>query len=86
MLLNGMRAVPNLLVASLAVSDLLQVIKDHWPFNDTACKFQGYVIAMLAVALISHKLVLAVNRYDYRIVNPVTYRRYFTKKKKTQII
>ena len=36
MLLNGMRAVPNSLVASLAVSDLLQVIKD---FSVYQCLF-----------------------------------------------
>ena len=52
MLNRGMRTIPQMLVASLAVSDLLirvnigplaiaALVTSHWPFKDTTCKFQG---------------------------------------------
>ena len=93
MLLNPrMRTIPNMLVASLAFSDVLlglcssvpfgipALVTSHWLFNDTACQFQGYVSIMLVVASIHTLVLMAVNRY-YRIVKPAKYRRYFTKKK-----
>ena len=93
MLLNQrMRTIPNMFVASLAVSDLLlglcssvpfgipALVTSHWLFNDTACQFQGYVSIMLVVASIHTLVLMAVNRY-YRIVKPAKYQRYFTKKK-----
>ena len=93
MLLNQrMRTIPNMFVASLAVSDLLlglcssvpfgipALVTSHWLFNDTACQFQGYVSIMLVLASIHTLVLMAVNRY-YRIVKPAKYRRYFTKKK-----
>ena len=93
MLLNQrMRTIPNMFVASLAVSDLLlglcssvpfgipALVTSHWLFNDTACQFQGYVSIMLVVASIQTLVLMAVNRY-YRIVKPAKYQRYFTKKK-----
>ena len=93
MLLNRrMRTIPNMFVASLAVSDLLLglcslvpfgipvLVASHWLFNDTACQFQGYGTIALVVASIHTLVVMAVNRY-YRIVKPAKYRRYFTKKK-----
>ena len=65
MLLNQrMRTIPNMFVASLAVSDLLlglcssvpfgipALVTSHWLFNDTACQFQGYVSIMLVLASI----------------------------------
>ena len=93
MLLNPrMRTIPNMFVASLAISDLLlglcssvpfgvpALVTSHWLFNDTACQFQGYVSIMLVVASIHTLVLMAVNRY-YRIVKPAKYQRYFTKKK-----
>ena len=93
MLLNQrMRTIPNMFVASLAVSDVLlglcssvpfgipALVTSHWLFNDTACQFQGYVSIMLVVASIQTLVLMAVNRY-YRIVKPAKYQRYFTKKK-----
>ena len=93
MLLNRrMRTIPNMFVASLAVSDVLlglcssvpfgipALVTSHWLFNDTACQFQGYVSIMLVVASIQTLVLMAVNRY-YRIVKPAKYQRYFTKKK-----
>ena len=93
MLLNRrMRTIPNMFVASLAVSDLLLglcsfvpfgipvLVTSHWLFNDTACQFQGYITIALVVASFYTLVLMAVNRY-YRIVKPAKYQRYFTKKK-----
>ena len=97
MLNRRMRTIPNMFVASLAVSDLLigvfsvaplsipTLVTSHWPFNDTTCQFQGYVVGMLAATSIHTLVLTAVNRY-YRIVKPTKYRRYFTKKKTLIII
>ena len=97
MLNRRMRTIPNMFVASLTVSDLLigvfsvaplsipTLVTSHWPFNDTTCQFQGYVVGMLAGASIHTLVLMAVNRY-YRIVKPTKYRRYFTKKKTLIII
>ena len=87
-----MRTIPNMFVASLAVSDLFigvfsagplaipTLVTSHWPFNDTTCQFQGYLASALYFALIHTLVLMAVNRY-YRIVKPTKYRHYFTKKK-----
>ena len=93
MLLNRrMRTIPNMFVASLAVSDVLLglcsfvpfgipvLVTSHWLFNDTACQFQGYITIALVVASIHTLVLMAVNRY-YRIVKPAKYQPYFTKKK-----
>ena len=93
MLLNRrMRTIPNMFVASLALSDLLlglcssvpfgvpALVTSHWLFNDTACQFQGYVSIILVLASIHTLVLMAVNRY-YKIVKPAKYQRYFTKKK-----
>ena len=93
MLLNRrMKTTPNMFVASLAVSDLSiglfcsvpfcipALVTSRWPFNDTACQFQGYLLIALVCASIHTLVLMAVNRY-YRIVKPAKYRRYFTRKK-----
>ena len=93
MLLNRrMRTIPNMFVASLAVSDVLLglcslvpfgipvLVTSYWLFNDTAYQFQGYITIALVAASIHTLALMVVNRY-YRIVKPTKYRRYFTKKK-----
>ena len=91
MLLNRrLRTIPNMLVASLAVSDFLigvwgplgisVLLTSQWPFSDTTCQFQGYIVIALAVASVHTLALMAVNRY-FRIVKPSKYRSYFTKKK-----
>ena len=93
MLLNRrMRTIPNMIVASLAASDVLLglcssvsfvipvLVTSLWLFDDTACQFQGYINFALVVASIHTLVLMAVNRY-YRIVKPAKYQRYFTKKK-----
>ena len=76
MLNRRMRTIPNMFVASLTVSDLLigvfsvaplsipTLVTSHWPFNDTICQFQGYVVGMLAGASIHTLVLTAVNRYQ----------------------
>ena len=93
MLLNRrMRTIPNMIVASLAASDVLLglcssvpfvipvLVTSHWLFDDTACQFQGYINFALVVASIHTLVLMAVNRYC-RIVKPAKYRCHFTKKK-----
>ena len=93
LLLNRrMRSIPNMFVASLAISDFSMgafaacslslpiLVTSRWPFNDAACQYQGYVAVTLAVASVQTLVLMAVNRY-FRIVKPATYRRYFTMKK-----
>ena len=93
MLLNRrLRTIPNMFVASLAVSDfsigaLISVplciptlVTSHWPFNDATCQFQGYIVMALVAASVHTLALMAVNRY-FRIVKPSKYRRYLTKKK-----
>ena len=93
MLLNRrLRTIPNMFVASLAVSDfsigaltsvplgIPTLVTSHWPFNDATCQFQGYIAMALVAASIHTLALMAVNRY-FRIVKPSKYRRYFTKKK-----
>ena len=87
-----MRTIPNMFVASLAVSDLFigvfsagplaipTLVTSHWPFNDTTCQFQGYLASALCLASIHTLVLMAVNRY-YRIVKPIKYRHYLSKKK-----
>ena len=93
MLLNHrIRTIPNMFVASLAVTDLclggfvsvplgpVVLVTSQWPFSDSTCQFQGYIVIALAVASVHTLALMAVNRY-FRIVKPSKYRRYFTKKK-----
>ena len=91
MLNRRMRTIPNMFVASLAVSGLLiglyigplaiaALVTSLCPFKDTTRKFQGSLAFTLCFASIHTLILMAVNRY-YRIVKPTKYRRYFTKKK-----
>ena len=93
MLLNRrLRTIPNVFVTSLAVSDFFigavtsgplgipVLVTSQWPFSDTTCQFQGYIVIALAVASVHTLALMAVNRY-FRIVKASKYRRYFTKKK-----
>lgn len=92
-----MRTIPNMLVASLAITDFLlglisasplgisTLAASQWPFDDTACQYQGYVAVTLALTSTQLLALMAANRY-FRIVSPAKYRRYFTKKKTTIMI
>ena len=93
MVLNRrMRKIPNMLVASLAISDFCLgaftacplcftvLATSQWRFSDATCQYQGYMAITLAVVSIHTLTLMAVNRY-FRVVKPAKYRRYFTKKK-----
>ena len=87
-----MRTISNMFVASLAISDIglgafivcplgfSTLAISQWPFNDATCQYQGYIAITLAMASTQTLALMAVNRY-FRIVRPLKYRRYFTKKK-----
>ena len=73
LLLNRrMRTIPNMFVASLAVSDLLlgvfsvgalgipTLVTSHWPFNDTICQFQGFIIITMVVASIQTMVLICL--------------------------
>ena len=90
MLLNRrIRTIPNMFVASLALSDLLIGVlgagPSALPVLVTFSGLQGYIAITLAVASIHTLVLMAVNRY-YRIVKPAKYCRYLTKKKTTLMI
>ena len=68
-----MRTVPNMFVASLAVSDLnteifsnllsfyLGIIS-NWPFGDATCRFQGLLSPISALTTVRIMALMAVNR------------------------
>ena len=98
MLLNRqMRTIPNMFVASLAVSDFALglltacplsfpvLVLSRWPFDDATCQYQGFLAVTLAIASIHTMTLMAVNRY-FRILKPAVYRRYFTREKTTIMI
>ena len=93
MVLNRrMRKIPNMFVASLAISDfclgaftacplcLTVLATSQWPFSDATCQYQVYMAITLGVNSIYTLTLMAVNRY-FGVVKPAKYRRYFTKKK-----
>ena len=86
-----MRTVPNMFVASLAVSDFstgifsnilsfYSGIVSKWPFGDATCRFQGFLSSTLALISVHTMALMAMNRY-FRIVKPAKYRSLFTKTK-----
>ena len=94
MVLNRqMRTIPNLFVASLAISDFCLgafsafplgftvLATSQWRFSDSTCQYQGYMAVTLGCCFDSKTLtIMAMNRYFW-IVKPAKYRRYFAKKK-----
>lgn len=78
-----MRTVPNMFVASLAVSDLstgmfsnlssfYSGIVSKWPFGDATCRFQGLLLPITALTTVHTMALIAVNGY-LRIVKPAKY-------------
>ena len=92
-----MRTVPNMLVASLAMTDFLfgliaafplgisTLAASKWPFDDTTCQYQGYMAVTLALTSTQLLALMAVSRY-FRILSPAKYRLYFTRKRTTIMI
>ncbi|XP_022800801.1 5-hydroxytryptamine receptor 1A-like [Stylophora pistillata] len=77
---SRMRTIPNLFVASLAITDLLlgilvtvpicfpTLVLSKYPFSDRTCQYHGYIVIVLAVASMQTMALMAVNRF-YRIVH-----------------
>ena len=86
-----LRTIPNLFIASLAISDILLPLTSsphsvavtllgRWSFNQDVCQSQGYFVIVLACSSLQILTLTAVNRF-YRIVRPAQYRSVFTKPK-----
>ena len=82
------RSVTNLLISSLAISDILMpvlccfqslcvLVVGHWPFGEFICQLQAFGVIALACASLQIMGLAAVNRY-FCIVRPFDYRRIFT--------
>jgi len=75
---NLRRAVPNMYIITLAVSDLLMsllgipfsvasLIVGQWPLNNFVCQLQGFWILLMCAVSLQTLAVTAVNRY-FRVV------------------
>ena len=88
---NLRRAVPNMYIITLAVSDFLMsllgipfsvasLIVGKWPFNNFVCQLQGFWILLMCAVSLQTLAVTAVNRY-FRVVRSRTlYQKFFNMK------
>ena len=88
---NLHRAVPNMYIITLAVSDFLMsllgipfsvasLIVGEWPFNNFVCQLQGFWILLMCAVSLQTLAVTAVNRY-FRVVRSRTlYQKFFNMK------
>ena len=88
---NLRRAVPNMYIITLAVSDFLMsllgipfsvasLFVGKWPFNNFVCQFQGFWILLMCAVSLQTLAVTAVNRY-FRVVRSRTlYQKFFNMK------
>ena len=88
---NLRRAVPNMYIITLAVSDFLMsllgipfsvasLIVGEWPFNNFVCQLQGFWILLMCAVSLQTLAVTAVNRY-FRVVRSRTlYQKFFNMK------
>lgn len=86
----ALRKITNWYILSLAISDLVVAvtcfplslgasIKGQWLYGDVICQLQGHVIQVWACFSLTIVALTAVNRY-YRVVRPILYRKFFTKR------
>ena len=88
---NLRRAVPNMYIITLAVSDFLMsllgipfsvasLIVGEWPYNNLVCQLQGFWILLMCAVSLQTLAVTAVNRY-FRVVRSRTlYQKLFNMK------
>jgi len=88
---NLRRAVPNMYIITLAVSDFLMsllgipfsvasLIVGEWPLNNFVCQLQGFWILLMCAVSLQTLAVTAVNRY-FRVVRSRTlYQKFFNMK------
>ena len=91
-----LRTVPNMFIASLAVSDMSMavfvmpltfhsLVSSGWASTTHACVMQGYLIFAFAMASLHTLTAISIDRYFY-IVRPNMYRNIYTKKNTLVII
>ena len=88
---NLRRAVPNMYIITLSVSDFLMsllgipfsvasLVVGEWPFNNFVCQLQGFWILLMCAVSLQTLAVTAVNRY-FRVVRSRTlYQKFFNMK------
>ena len=85
---NHLRSATNILVLTLAVSDIIMaltsmplsegsLIAGKWIFGGHLCHVQGFLVHFLAFLSLQMMAMTAVNRY-FRVVNPETCKKVFT--------
>ena len=85
---NHLRSVTNILVLTLAVSDIIMsliamplsegsLIVGKWLFGDSLCHVQGFLVHFLAFFSLQMMALTAVNRY-FRVIKPDCYKKVFT--------
>lgn len=85
---NHLRSVTNILVLSLAISDIVMsliamplseasLIAGKWTFGAHLCHVQGFLVHFLAFFSLQMMALTAVNRY-FRVIKPDCYKKIFT--------
>ena len=80
---STLRTVSNLLLASLALSELLMAVlvipfsivafaKESWPYGESLCLFQGYLSNVLCLTSAAFTSVIAVDRF-YCVSSPISH-------------
>ena len=88
---NLRRAVPNMYIITLALSDFLMsllgipfsvasLIAGKWPFTDFVCQLQGFWILFLFAVSLETLAVTAVNRYFRVVRSRALYQKLFNTK------
>lgn len=93
---NHLRSVTNVLVLTLAVSDIIMsliamplsegsLIAEKWIFGAHICHVQGFLVHFLAFLSLQMMALTAVNRY-FRVLKPDLYKKIFTPRNTTVMI
>ena len=88
---NLRRAVPNVYIITLAVSDFLMsllgipfsvasLIVGKWPYNSFVCQLQGFWILLMCAVSLQTLAVTAVNRYFRVVRSRALYQKFFNMK------
>ena len=88
---NLRRAVPNMYIITLAVSDFLMsllgipfsvapLIVGEWPFSNFVCQLQGFWILLMCAVSLQTLAVTAVNRYFRVVRSRALYQKFFNVK------
>ncbi|EDO49626.1 predicted protein [Nematostella vectensis] len=86
-----LRSTTNYYVVALAVLDILTaaltmsltlgvVLTGRWPYGDTLCQIQGYLVPQFGFAAIIIMFLISLNRY-VKIIKSASYSKYFSHRK-----